>query len=174
MGRGAVSQRQGRAPRETSAATERSSPVSASPSLKGIMQGRKVFSLPPCCFQVTGRNVELAQPSGRTWANLWVSPHQSPATHWFPAAARALPAPRVTTRHTEGSKSGLDCVCGGLGALCSCGHQLNWGTATLELCWHPGCTPVWAAWCHGAWVPQGLGFLSMGIHGDLRHSETLQ
>lgn len=165
MGRGAVSQRQGRAPRESSAATERSSPVSASPSLKGIMQGRKVFSLPPCCFQVTGRNVELAQPSGRTWANLWVSPHQSPATHWFPAAARALPAPRVTTRHTEGSKSGLDCVCGGLGALCSCGHQLNWGTATpgalLASRLHPslGCM---VPWCMGA---TGTGF---SVHGNPR------
>lgn len=63
----------------------------------------KFFSLPLCCFQVTGVNMELAQPMRRTevWLNHWISPHRSPTPHWFPVLARALPTLRVTTRHTD-------------------------------------------------------------------------
>lgn len=58
-GRGAVSQRWAN---PESVFTGRSS---ASPFLAGILQGRKVFSLPPCCFQVTGRNVGVGTAPGK-------------------------------------------------------------------------------------------------------------
>lgn len=58
-GRGALSQRQANPESEF---TGRSS---VGPSLTGILQGRKVFSLPRCCFQVTGRNVGAGTAPGK-------------------------------------------------------------------------------------------------------------
>lgn len=69
-------------------------------------------------------------------------------------------------------KSGLVCICRGLGVPCSCKHELKWAQRSqqslLELCQHPGCIPARGTDCGSAGVPVCCGSLKDGIsaHGN--------
>lgn len=153
------------------------------------MQGRKVFSLPLSRFQVTGRNVELAQLSRRTqaWVNHWVSPHPTlvPSASQTPASTESYNKTHGPPASMGRSKSGLDCVWGGLGALCSCVHESKWGTATPALAagallasrLHPSLGKrlglcMAASWARSRGDPDFCPWESRGATGVVRHCKS--
>lgn len=137
---------------------------SESPSLLGILQGRKVFSLPPCCFQVTGRNVGVGtapEKDSGSGESLDLSP-PAPNPTLFPVPARAEFQQDLWKSRDHGVIQTWIWLClGAPSALCSWVSNKSgaqnprnccWGSAGIreDLVWG---IPVWGIKWGSAWIP---------------------